>query len=121
MSLPSLSSSHERCALARGFHTKLVARASLALGDAFNLGGVQRIKLVGVASLLSKDPRDAFARHRKGSRKRPVSIDLAADVAIEAPGSGLHLAHPAHGLFVTRPWMCRDALRVARRLTHTKD
>ena len=121
MSLPSLSSSHQRCALARGFHTKLVARASLALGEAFNLGGVQRIQLVGVASLLSKDPRDAFAPHRKGSRKRPVSSDLAADVAIEAPESGPHLAHPAHGLFVTRPWMCRDTSRVARRLTHTKN
>lgn len=101
LTLPSLSSHYQRCALAQGLHTKLVARASLAIGDAFNFGGVQRVQRFGVASILGEDSRDAFARHRKSSIQRPVTSDLAVDVAIEAPRLGPHLAHPAHGLFIT--------------------
>ena len=51
----------------RGLDPELVSGARFPLGDAFDLGGVERVKLVGIARSLGKDPCDAFACLGKGS------------------------------------------------------
>ena len=45
----------------RGLHAEFVSGSRFALCDAFNLRGVERIELVGIARSLDKDSCDAFA------------------------------------------------------------
>ena len=59
-----------------GLDTELVAGAGLALGDAFDLRGMQRIELVLVVRLLGQKPDDRFADGRKASSRsdRPAIL-----------------------------------------------
>jgi hypothetical protein len=73
----------------------------VAGGDAFDLGGVEGVKLVGVTSALDEDPSGPFARHGKDGLHNVIAGDLAADVTVETAEPGAQLAHPAHRLLVT--------------------
>jgi len=84
----------------RCLHPELVARPRLALGDAFHLGGVQGIELVGVASLLGEDLRHPLAGDGERGLEFLIPGDPAADVAVKPAQPGPQFANPAHRLFV---------------------
>jgi hypothetical protein len=53
---------------------ELLARACLALGDAFDLGGVQGVELALVVTLLRQQPFDAFEHERAGVEEVELAI-----------------------------------------------
>ena len=84
----------------RCFEAELLARPRLALGDAFHLGRMQRVELVGSVRLLGQDLCHPLTRDRKGGVEFFIADDLAADVAVEPTEPGAQFAYPAHGLLV---------------------
>jgi hypothetical protein len=92
-----------------------------ALGDAFYLGGMQGVELVGIACLLGEDPRHPLAGDGKSRLELFIAGDLAADVAVEPTQSSAQFAHPAHGLLVPPAMDRRDTSRRAWRPTRRKD
>ena len=88
----------------RGLHAKFVAGAGLALGDAFNLGRVQRVDLVLVLGLLGAHLFGKFERLGEGlgdiGAVLAQCLDLATDIARQPPEPGSHLAQVAQCLLV---------------------
>jgi len=59
-----------------GLYPELIARPRLALGDAFHLGRVQRIELVGTVRLLGQDLCRPLTRGSKGGLEFSITGDL---------------------------------------------
>ena len=80
----------------RGLHAKFVAGAGLALGDAFDLGRVQRVDLVLVLRLLGAHLFGELERLGEGlgdiGAALAQRLDLATNIAREPPEPGAHLA-----------------------------
>ena len=80
----------------RHFDAELVARPRLALGNAFDLGGVERVEFVLVVALLRQEPFDAIQDEGAGADEIGLTRGLALDVA----------GQPARDNFLTQRSAC---------------
>ena len=79
----------------RHFDAELVARPRLALGNAFDLGGAERVEFVLVVALLRQEPFDAIQDEGAGADEIGLTRGLAPRCRASA---GPQLPHPALGL-----------------------
>jgi hypothetical protein len=75
----------------------------IAPGDAFGLGHMEGVELVGVARALAMDAPGALQRLGAGCLARGIALDLAGDVADQPPEKCAEFAQMAHALLVAAP------------------